>query len=143
MLSKVQKAAKFEYSNTENQLKIGKRVISSKKCHQKFCAKDAVNKTTNTTKKWVRILICAIQNNVAKVERKHLVFHTSVVKIHTYLLIDNNGEARLIDESFVYTNKISIFKFKKEINLILENVEVVQDLTKETPVDVEIKDHKD
>ena len=70
--------------------------------------KDVVDKA-DTTEKWVRIFLCAIQNNLAKVEGKHLVFKTSIVGIHTHLLIDNGSKAKLIDKSFAHLNKISTF----------------------------------
>ena len=56
--------------------------------------------------------MCAIQNNVAKVKDKHLIFKTSIAGIHTCLLIDNGSEAKLIDKSFACSNKISIFQLK-------------------------------
>ena len=57
----------------------------------------------------------AIQNNVAKVENKHLVFKTNIARIHTSLLIDNGSKAELIDKSFVRLNKISTFQLEKPI----------------------------
>ena len=85
----------------------------------------------------------AIQNNVAKVEVKHLVFKTSITGIHTRLLIDNGSKARLIDKSFTHLNKISTFQLEKLIQLTLGNGKVVQHLTKKCLVDIKISNHKD
>ena len=93
--------------------------------------------------KRVRISTCAIQNNIAKVEGKHLVFKTSIAGIHTHLLIDNDSEAELIDKFFVHSNKISPFQLEKPIQLTLGNSKVLQQLTKGCLVDVEIGNHKD
>ena len=92
----------------------------------------------DTTEKRVRISTCAIQNNVAKVEGKHLVFKTSITGIHIRLLIDNGSEAELINESFVHLNKISIFQLKKSIQLTLGNSKMIQHLTKGCLVDMVI-----
>ena len=80
---------------------------------------------------------------MAKVEGKHLVFKTSLARINTRLLIDNDSEAELIDKSFAYSNKISTFQLKKPIQLMLGNGKMVQRLTKGCLVNVEIGDHKD
>ena len=90
--------------------RIGKKVVFGKNCHQRFCTKNVVivNKA-DTTEKQVRISIYAIQNNVAKFEGKHLVFKTSIVGIHTCLLIDNGSKAKLINRFFARSNKISTF----------------------------------
>ena len=85
--------------------------------------------------------MCAIQNNVAKVKGKHLVFKTSIAGIHTCLLINNNSEAELIDKSFACLNKISTFQLEKPIQLMLGNGKVVQHLIKRCLVDVVIGDH--
>ena len=87
--------------------------------------------------------MCAIQNDVTKVEGKHLVFKISIAGIHSRLLIDNSSEAKLIDKSFAHLNKISTFQLEKPIQLTLENGKVVQRLTKRCLIDVEIGDHKD
>ena len=87
--------------------------------------------------------MCAIQNNVVKVEGKHLVFKTSIAGIHTHLLINNGSEAKLIDKSFLRTNKISTFQLEKPIQLTLGNGKVVQHLTKRCLVNVEIGNYKD
>ena len=87
--------------------------------------------------------MCAIRNDVPKIEGKHLVFKSSINRIKTRLLVDNGSETELIDESFVRTNKISTFKLKKAIKLTLGNGEVVQTLTRGCLVDVEIGDHKE
>ena len=84
-----------------------------------------------------------IQNNVVKVEGKHLVFKTSIAGIHTCLLIDNDSEVELIDKSFVRTNKICTFQLEKPIQLMLENGKMVQRLTKGYLVNIEIGNHKD
>ena len=97
----------------------------------------------DTTKKWVRISVCAIQNNVAKIKGKHLVFKTSIAGTHTRLLIDNGSEAELIDKSFARSNKINTFQLEKPIQLMLGNGKVVQHLTKGCLVDIEINNHKD
>ena len=87
--------------------------------------------------------MCAIRDDVPKIEGKHLVFKSSINRIKTRLLVDNGSETELIDESFVRTNKISTFKLKKAIKLTLGNGEVVQTLTRGCLVDVEIGDHKE
>lgn len=61
--------------------------------------------------------------------------------IHTRSLIENGSEAELIDESFVWTNKISTSRLEKPIQLTLGNGEVVQRLTKGCLVDVGIGEH--
>ena len=86
--------------------------------------------------------MCVIQINVAKIKGKHLVFKTSIAGIHTCLLIDNGSKAKLIDESFACSNKISTFQLEKSIQLTLGNGKVVQRLTKECLVNVEISNHK-
>ena len=63
-----------------------------------------------------------------KIEGKHLVFKASIAGIKTRLLIDNGSEAKLIDKSFVRTQKIDTFKLAKRIKLTLGNGEVVQRL---------------
>ena len=75
--------------------------------------------------KQIRISTCAIQNNMPKVEGKHLIFKTSIARMKTHLLIDNSSEAKLIKESFVHTNKLLIFKLEKYINLTLGNSKMV------------------
>ena len=123
--------------------RIGKRVVLGKNRHQGSCTKDVVVGKADTTKKRIRISTCAIQNNVAKVKSKHLVFKTSIAGIYTCLLIDNSSEAKLIDKSFAHSNKISTFQLEKPIQLTLGNGKVVQRLTKGCLVDIEIGDHKD
>ena len=76
-----------------------------------------------------------------KIEGKHLVFKASIATIKTRLLIDNGSEAELIDESFVRTQKLSIFKLRKKIKLTLGNGEVVQKLDTACLVDIQIGDH--
>ena len=97
----------------------------------------------DTTEKRVRISTCALQNKVVKIKGKHLVFKTSIAGIHTCLLIDNSSEAKLIDKSFVRSNKISTFQLEKPIQLTLGNNEVVQHLTRGCLVNLKIEDHKD
>ena len=60
-----------------------------------------------------------------KIEGKHLVFKSSINGMKTHLLIDNSSETELIDKSFMRINKISTFKLKKGIKLILSNDEVI------------------
>ena len=122
--------------------RIGKRVVPDKNCHQGPCTKDVVNKA-DTTEKRVKISKCTIQNDIAKVESKHLVFKTSIARIHTHLLIDNGSKAKLINKFFVRSNKISIFQLEKPIQLTLGNGKVVQRLIKGCLVNIEIGDHKD
>ena len=69
------------------------------------------------------------------------MFKSSIAGIHTCLLIDNDSEAELIDESFAHSNKISTFQLKKLIQLILGNGKVVQRLTKGCLMDVVIGNH--
>ena len=85
--------------------------------------------------------MCAIQNNIAKVKGKNLVFKISIARIYTCLLINNGSEAELIDKFFVHSNKISIFQLKKSIQLTLDNGKVVQRLTRECLMDVVIGKH--
>ena len=59
----------------------------------------------------------------------------------TCLLINNSSEAKLIDKSFVRTQKISIFKLKKKIKLTLGNKEVVQKLDSACLINMHIRDH--
>ena len=59
----------------------------------------------------------------------------------TYLLIDNSSEAKLIDEFFAHTNKLSILKLEKYINSTLGNSKVVQKLTKKALINIIIRDH--
>ena len=89
----------------------------------------------------VKILICAVRNNMPKVKNKYLIFKTSIAKVKTRLLVDNKSEAELIDKSFICANKIPSFKLKKPINLTLGNSEVVQKLTKRAFVNVIIGDY--
>ena len=77
----------------------------------------------NTTKKMFRVSTYAIRNNVPKIKGKHLVFKSSINGMKTRLLVDNGSETKLIDKSFVRTNKISTFKLKKAIKLTLGNSE--------------------
>ena len=63
-----------------------------------------------------------IQNDVAKVKGKHLVFKTSIARIHIRLLIDNGSEAELIDKIFANLNKINTFQLKNPFNLRLAMV---------------------
>ena len=101
---------------------------------------EAIISKVSTTKR-VRISACAIQDDVPKIEGKHLVFKASIAGIKTRLLIDNGSEAELIDKSFVRTQKIDTFKLKKKIKLTLRNGEVVQKLDSACLVDIHIGDH--
>ena len=76
-----------------------------------------------------------------KIEGKHLVFKASIAGIKTRLLIDNGSEAKLINKSFVRTQKISTFKLRKKIKLTLGNGKVVQKLDNACLIDVHIGDH--
>ena len=76
-----------------------------------------------------------------KIKSKHLAFKASIAGIKTQLLIDNGSKAKLIDESFVRTQKINTFKLKKKIKLTLGNGEVVQKLDSACLIDVHIGDH--
>ena len=105
--------------------------------------KDVVVDKADITEKRIRISTYAIQNNVAKVKGKHLVFKTSIAGINTHLLVDNGSEAELINESFVRSNKISTFQLKKPIQLTLGNGNMVQYLTKGCLVDMVISNHRE
>ena len=59
------------------------------------------------------------------------------------LLVDNGSKVKLIDKSFVHTNKLSIFKLEKYTNLTLENNKVVQKLIKKTLVNIIIGDYNE
>lgn len=85
--------------------------------------------------------MCAIQNDVAKVESQHLFFKTSISGMKMRFLIDNGSETELIDKTFVHRNKISTFKLKKLVKLELGNGKVVEHLTKRCLVDVAIGNH--
>ena len=76
-------------------------------------------------------------------EGKHLIFKASVAEIQTCLLVDNGSETKLIDQSFMRTNKISIFKLKQQIKLELENRETMEWLDKICLIDVEISNHRE
>ena len=69
----------------------------------------------------VRVLICAIQNNELKIESKHLIFKASIAGMKTRLFVDNSSKTKFIDEFFMRTHKLSIFKLEKCITLILKN----------------------
>ena len=76
-----------------------------------------------------------------KIEGKHLIFKASIIEIKTCLLIDNGSETKLIDKFFTYTNKLSIFKLEKYINLTLENSKIVQKLIKKAVINIIIEDY--
>ena len=101
---------------------------------------EAIISKVSTTKR-VRISACAIQDDVPKIEGKHLVFKASIAGMKTQLLIDNSTEAKLIDESFVRTQRINIFKLRKKMKHTLGNGEVVQKLDSACLIDVHIGDH--
>ena len=65
----------------------------------KNCVNNKVYATVKT--KQVRISACAIQDDVPKIEGKHLMFKASIAEIKTCLLSDNSSKAELIDKSFV------------------------------------------
>ena len=141
MLSKVQKAIEFSHCDG-GQLRVRKRVVFVQKHDQGYEMKDVVVvDKADTTEKRVRIFTYAIQNNVAKVKSKHLVFKTSIARIHTHLLIDNSSKAELIDKSFVHLNKISTFQLEKLIQLMFDNGKVVKHLTKGCLVDMVISNY--
>ena len=79
---------------------------------------------------------------MSKIAGKNLSFKANVAGIKTHWLIDNRSEAELIDESFVRTNKISIFKIKTQIRLKLSNEEMVKWLDKACLVDIQIGNHQ-
>ena len=76
--------------------------------------------------KRVQISAYIVKNSVLKIKSKHLIFKASVAGIKTHLLIDNGSKAKLIDKSFVHTNRMSIFKLKTQIRLELDNGEKVE-----------------
>ena len=118
--------------------KKSEKVVSGKNCYQEPCTKDVVVDKADTTKKRIRISMCAIQNNVAKIKGKHLIFKTNIVGIHIHLLIDNSSKAKLMDKLFI---RSSTFQLEKLIQLMLGNSKVVQCLTKGCLVDVVIGNH--
>ena len=118
-----------------------KKVVSDQKHNQGRVEKD-VDGTVDTTRKTIRIFTCAIHDDMPKIKSKHLVFKSSINGIKTCLLIDNSSETKLIDKSFVRTNKISTFELKKAIKLTLSNGKVVQMLTRECLVDVKISNYR-
>ena len=76
-----------------------------------------------------------------KIEGKHLIFKASIAEIKTQLLIDNGSETKLIDKSFVRTQKINTVKLKKKIKLTLRNREVVPKLDSACLINVHIRNH--
>ena len=105
----------------------------------KNCVDNEVCATVKT--KRVKVSTCAIQDDVPKIEGKHLVFKASIAGIKTRLLIDNGNKTKLINESFVRTQKISTFKLRKKIKLTLGNRKVVQKLDSACLIDMHIGDH--
>ena len=71
-----------------------------------------VNNKICTIKK-IRVSTYATQDDVLKIKGKHFVFKASIAAMKTRLLIDNGSKTKLIDKSFVYTQKLSSFKLKK------------------------------
>ena len=61
------------------------------------------------------------------------------MKMH--LLMNNGSKAKLIDKSFVRTQRIDTFKSKKQIKLTLGNKKVVQKLDSACLVDIHIGNH--
>lgn len=51
--------------------------------------------------KCVQIFACAVQNDVPKIENKHLAFKASVAKMKTHVFIDNDSKAKLNNKFFV------------------------------------------
>ena len=102
--------------------------------------KEDINREVDAIKR-VRVSTCTIQNNVLKIESKHLIFKTSIAGMKTHLFVDNGNEAELNEESFIHTNKLSIFKQEKCINLILENSKVIQKLMKEALINIIIRNY--
>ena len=141
LLSRVQEATEFSHC-AGSQLKVGKKLVPVQKHNQRCRTKDVVIvDKADTTEKRIKISMCAIWNNVAKVKGKHLVFKTSIAGIHTRLLIDNDSKTKLINKFFARLNKISTFQLEKPIQLTLGNSEAVQHLTKKCLVDVIISKH--
>ena len=68
--------------------------------------------------------------HVFKVKCKYLIFKFSIAEIKTCLLVNNRSKIELIDEFFVYTNKILSFKLQKPINLHLETAKLSSNLPK-------------
>ena len=85
----------------------------------------------------VKVSTCAVRNNMPKVEGKYLIFKTSIAGVKIYLLIDNRSKIELIDEFFIYANKIPFFKLEKPINFTLGNKKTVQKLIKKPLINVE------
>ena len=82
-------------------------------------------KYKNKIKQIGKILKIPMKNHVSKVKGEYLIFKTSIIRVRTCLLVDNKNEAEIIDQSFVYANKIPYFKLEESINLILKNNEFV------------------
>ena len=73
----------------------------------------------------IKVLTCAVRNNVLKIKSKYLIFKSSIAEVKTCLLVDNKNVTKFIDKFFVCVNKISTFKLEKAIDFILENGKVV------------------
>ena len=65
-----------------------------------------------------------------KINSKHFVFKASIAETKTCFLMDKGSEAKLIDKYFVHTQKISTFKLKKKIKLMLKNGKTLSKLDK-------------
>ena len=91
--------------------------------------------------KCVRISTCAVQDDVPKIESKHLAFKINVARIKTRVLIDNGSKAKLIDKSFVRLHGISKFRLTKKIKLELGNGDLMQWLDRACLVDIHMSNH--
>ena len=111
---------KIKKAGSKSKLKTEK-LNSCSKLQTKTFKKD-INRET---KRKIRVLIYIVRNNVLKVKGKHLIFETSIVRVKTYLLINNKYKAKLIDAYFVRANKISSFELEKSINFIFKNGKII------------------
>ena len=91
--------------------------------------------------KIVRVIICAMRNNMLKIKSKYLIFKTSIAGVKTCLLIDNRSEAEFMDEFFVCANKTLTFELENLFDFIFRNSKIVEQSTKEILINIIIRNH--
>ena len=82
-----------------------------------------------------------MRNNIFEIKGKYLIFKTGIAKMKTHLPIDNKSKAKLIDEFFVYANKILFSNWKNLLTLHSETVKLSSNLLKKTIVNIVIRDY--
>ena len=123
------------------EIEFEKCIVFSQNCDQRQELKEVIDDKAGVTTKYVRISTCAVQDDVLKIKKKHLVFKASVAEIKTRVLIDNGSKAKLIDEFFVRLHRISTFRLTKKIKLELGNGDLMQWLDKACLVDMYVGNH--